>query len=84
MKTKQDILKWWEQCGLVKDEIRNDLKDFIEKTKNTPIDFKIADCQKVMGLDTKKMKVWTKRSRTPISLYFLKDSYWVCVHIRNF
>ncbi len=84
MKTKKDILTWWEQCGLVKDKIRNDLKDFINKTKNAPINFSIVDCCPVRDLEVKKMEVWTKRSKAPIELYFLKDPYWTCIHIRNF
>lgn len=86
MKTKKDILNWWQKCGLVKDKVRNDLKDFIEKTKNAPIDYKIKDCPRIGNdeLKGKIMEVWTKRSKTPITLYFLKDPVWICIQIRNY
>jgi len=67
MKTKKEILKWWEERGKITNG--NDYKDFWEKISKNEVT--IMETQEGEGeKQSHLLKILTKRSKYPLFLYF--------------
>ena len=79
MKTKKDILKWWENLGPL--PIHNDLDDFLEKLDRNKIIIMESNDLYKSCFDNIVLKMFAKTWKYPLYLYFYKKS---CYRIIGF